>query len=459
MSASKSGKIIGRALARAFLNRSTRKGTGIEVPPQPLFSNTEQSQARFSPFSLLNPRYAFYGIAAGLLFAGGYITGSSLLTLRDGSPSTSRTKQSSSTSTSTKITTTTTIPNHSLEQEAFILGGTAPSAIYRRVSENFVAEYDTATKNPKWVVERITKESLTNGSNSEGNDNVNSTGNGGGSVSRSKFQFHEDTSIPIQHRARLSDFEHSGFDRGHLSPAADNRSSEIAMKDSFLLTNISPQVGEGFNRDYWARFERFIRGLSRSYKTVYVCTGPLFLPSINSSTTASSPSNSNLKSVSGMQSGTTASVSISPMYRYSHQAIGQPLHWVQVPTHFFKVVVCTDMNDQPTSAAAFVMPNAKINANEPLINFSVPLDSVEAVSGLKFFREMIAMVEEENVVSQVSSNERNDFIQRLQNNSNALVGTQHLATLNDHDRVRRHICQQVDCTLPSAFEPGKKGNR
>ena len=50
------------------------------------------------------------------------------------------------------------------------------------------------------------------------------------------------------------------------------------MLETFALTNISPQVGRGFNRDYWARFERFVNLLTRSCNDVFVVTGPLYLP-------------------------------------------------------------------------------------------------------------------------------------------------------------------------------------
>ena len=50
------------------------------------------------------------------------------------------------------------------------------------------------------------------------------------------------------------------------------------MDDTFYLTNMSPQVGAGFNRNYWARLEQFVRRLTAVYKDVYVLTGPLWLP-------------------------------------------------------------------------------------------------------------------------------------------------------------------------------------
>jgi DNA/RNA endonuclease G (NUC1) len=40
-------------------------------------------------------------------------------------------------------------------------------------------------------------------------------------------------------------------------------------------------VGKGFNRSYWARFEKFVRDLGAEWDDVWVVTGPLFLPTRN----------------------------------------------------------------------------------------------------------------------------------------------------------------------------------
>ena len=40
----------------------------------------------------------------------------------------------------------------------------------------------------------------------------------------------------------------SGYDRGHMVPAADAKISQQAMDETFYLSNIAPQVGDGFNR-------------------------------------------------------------------------------------------------------------------------------------------------------------------------------------------------------------------
>ena len=83
------------------------------------------------------------------------------------------------------------------------------------------------------VFEHLTKESLTRGEE----------------VDRGKSRFQEDSAIPEKFRAKLRDYVKSGYDRGHLAPAADAKSSQETMDETFLLSNIAPQVGNGFNRD------------------------------------------------------------------------------------------------------------------------------------------------------------------------------------------------------------------
>ena len=53
-----------------------------------------------------------------------------------------------------------------------------------------------------------------------------------------------------------------------------------AMNETFLLTNIAPQVGEDFNRHYWAGVENWCRKLTSSFQDVYVFTVPLYLPKL-----------------------------------------------------------------------------------------------------------------------------------------------------------------------------------
>ncbi|KAF9099789.1 nuclease [Mortierella sp. GBA35] len=206
--------------------------------------------------------------------------------------------------------------------------------------EGYVASYNRQFRHPNWVAEHITAESLKSG---EG-------------VGRGNSQFKEDLTVPDLYRAKLSDYLRSGYDRGHMVPAADCKSAQTAMDETFYLSNIAPQVGEGFNRDYWAHFENFCRTLTKKYQDVYVITGPLYLP-------YQDPTDNK--------------------YYIKHEVIGNPPN-ISVPTHFYKVIL-TDRGNGDMTVGAFVLPNNKIHNDVPLTAFQVPVEAVEKASGLKFF--------------------------------------------------------------------------
>ena len=54
--------------------------------------------------------------------------------------------------------------------------------------------------------------------------------------------------------ASLADYKGSGFDRGHLTPAADMSFDQKAMSETFFMSNMSPQAPE-FNRGIWKDLE------------------------------------------------------------------------------------------------------------------------------------------------------------------------------------------------------------
>ena len=204
---------------------------------------------------------------------------------------------------------------------------------------SLTSSFDRRTRNPAWVAEHITPESL-----AENN------------ADRKHSVFVEDISIPEMFRAKLKDYFRSGYDRGHQVPAADAKWSQEAMDDTFLLSNMCPQVGDGFNRDYWAHFEDFCRRLTRRYPSVRIVTGPLYLPK---------------REPDGK-------------WRVSYEVIGSPPN-VAVPTHFYKVIFAEDGTEGGKVAlGAFVLPNAVIANNKPLQDFEVPVEVVERASGLEF---------------------------------------------------------------------------
>lgn len=207
-----------------------------------------------------------------------------------------------------------------------------------------VSSFDRRLRNPSWVAEHITPASL-------------ATSNG----DRKHSAFLEDPSVPEKFRGKLKDYFRSGYDRGHQVPAADAKWSQEAMNDTFFLTNMCPQVGEGFNRDYWAHFEDFCRRLTTRYPSVRIVTGPLYLPKRD-------PSDGK--------------------WRVTYEVIGNPPN-IAVPTHFYKVIFAEDGTTAgPVAVGAFVLPNARIPNEKPLTDFEVPVEMVERASGLEFMTKL-----------------------------------------------------------------------
>lgn len=71
-----------------------------------------------------------------------------------------------------------------------------------------------------------------------------------------------------------ADYAGSGFDRGHMAPAADFNFDRAALAETYLFSNICPQVPH-LNRGKWAAFESETRKLAQS-GTVHVVCWPVF---------------------------------------------------------------------------------------------------------------------------------------------------------------------------------------
>lgn len=142
--------------------------------------------------------------------------------------------------------------------------------------------------------------------------------------------------------AKSSDYTKSGFDRGHLCPAADMCFNSVAMQESFLMSNISPQTPD-FNRGIWKELETTVREWAKKEHHLFVVTGPIF------------------KSNKG--------------------TIGKDE--VLVPGQFFKIIY--DPTDSP-KMIAFVLPNEK--SDRPLTDFVVTTDNVEMLTGYDFFSQL-----------------------------------------------------------------------
>lgn len=70
------------------------------------------------------------------------------------------------------------------------------------------------------------------------------------------------------------DYYHSGYDRGHMCPAADNQCSADNMSECFYFSNMAPQT-HSTNAGDWKSIEQFTRELTLSYDSVYVWCGSI----------------------------------------------------------------------------------------------------------------------------------------------------------------------------------------
>jgi endonuclease G len=71
-----------------------------------------------------------------------------------------------------------------------------------------------------------------------------------------------------------SSYTKSGYDRGHLCPAADMKLNSVSMNETFYMSNMSPQA-PSFNRGIWSKLEDKVRDWALQKNGVYVVTGPL----------------------------------------------------------------------------------------------------------------------------------------------------------------------------------------
>ncbi|KAI8622638.1 hypothetical protein BC830DRAFT_1088150 [Chytriomyces sp. MP71] len=207
--------------------------------------------------------------------------------------------------------------------------------------------YDRRMRNAHWVAERLTKESIEKlllEDPSSKPDRKHST-------------FKEDASIPQDFRVKPVDYINSGYDRGHLVPAADVVESQQAIDETFLMTNTSPQA-PAFNRGIWASFERYVRGLVKSFDEVYVVTGPLYL------------------SKADAEDG---------KFYIKYEVIGRDKN-VAVPTHFYKVIL--GLKNNKPYMGSFVLPNEGVAADTALESFLLPVSVIESSTGLEFFPQV-----------------------------------------------------------------------
>lgn len=146
------------------------------------------------------------------------------------------------------------------------------------------------------------------------------------------------------------DYSYSGYDRGHMCPAADQKWSEQAMIDCFSLANIVPQ-DNALNTGAWKTLENKERAWAKRDSAILIVAGPIYEDS-------------------------------------DTQRIGNA--GVRVPSAFFKVLAAPYL-DSPRGIA-FVYPNMSSPGN--MENYVMTIRDVEKLTGYDFFHNMPDDLEE-----------------------------------------------------------------
>lgn len=193
---------------------------------------------------------------------------------------------------------------------------------------NYAIHYRYDTKTAEYVVEHLDKSDITG-------------------PAKRKDDFRPDPKVDDVKEAMLEDYKGHPYDRGHLVPAADNRTDDQQMSESFFLTNMVPQV-PNHNRGIWRILELGVRNTGASGADLYVVSGTI--------------------------------------YDSGYKTIGPGK--VGVPTRLWKVVYNATNNE----AIAFLFPNAPLPVKD-LPNYVITVDELEKITGINFFPKMDSKIE------------------------------------------------------------------
>jgi endonuclease G len=142
-------------------------------------------------------------------------------------------------------------------------------------------------------------------------------------------------------------YTNSGYDRGHLKPAADSKSNNQQMEDCSLMSNIAPQTKE-LNRKIWKNLEEKARDLAKKYNSIYIVTGRsnAFIDSLDSG--------------------------------------------IMVPSYYWKSILIEKENE--TFVESFLIPNS-CSKHDSLIHYFVSVDELELKINLDLFSQLPDSIE------------------------------------------------------------------
>ena len=203
---------------------------------------------------------------------------------------------------------------------------TGSGTIKRRFA--YTVSYNHGTRQPNWVAWTLTR------------------AHASGKLKRGDFE--DDMDMPSP-KGTKADYFNTGFDRGHMCPAGDNKLNQKAMDECFLMTNMCPQT-HALNAGVWNSIEQQCRTWAKKYGKVYIVCGPIFL-------------------------------------NKQHRKLGK--NKVVVPDAFFKVILRTGKNPQ---AIGFICRNQSAKGLQKK-DFVNSIDEVERITGYDFFSKLPDNVE------------------------------------------------------------------
>lgn len=234
------------------------------------------------------------------------------------------------------ISTNYTVPNAVGESDRYYLptGGRGEVVHHKHYSLSYVEKHEQA----EWVAYELTRALLKVPN-----------------VKRVK-RYNPDYSVSTR-SAFHRDYTGSGYTRGHLAPAGDMAFDELAMQESFFMSNMSPQ-SRPFNNGIWKELEEQVRDWAYTNNKVYVVTGPM-------------------------------------LNRPYVERIGQ--NKVSVPSAFYKVILDLEKPDQ--KAIAFIIPHK--SSDRRLQEYAVTIDSLESELGIDLFANLMTVDKQAKIESQI----------------------------------------------------------
>lgn len=149
--------------------------------------------------------------------------------------------------------------------------------------------------------------------------------------------------------ARHGDYSHSGYTRGHMAPAGDMAFDTKAMKESFYMSNMSPQL-RACNGGIWRELEENVREWAVDRGSLYVVSGPIMARSF--------------------------------------KTIGNHTK-IAIPTQFYKILLDANTNE----SIAYIIPNS--SSDKKLDDYATSVDEVEKLTNLDFFADLLEENEEQ----------------------------------------------------------------